>query len=163
MYDNNENINKFVNTRVISKFEQFGLIERNVTSSDSNEERIALYKTALDVGDGYKLGRGIGSIKSYDDQSLPKHFGMSEISFRTYEGGIVYLSILIIIFSHFLNRIFTIKVKKNKITSFIIISINITFMAIYTMIFRQPFYSLALSLIIFIFSQHYNQEEIAKY
>lgn len=160
IYDNNEKLNTFVNNRVLSKIEQFGLANRNVTSSDSDEERIALFKTALEVGNGYKLGTGIGSIQSYGDPHLPAHFGMSEISLRTYEGGIIYLAILILIFSHFLNGIFTIKIKKYRIISFIIISCNVTFMSIYTQIFRQPFYSFALSLIIFIFSQHYNDQEI---
>lgn len=162
IYINNENINEFVNTRVVEKFEQLGLSNGNNTSSDIDEERIALYKVALEIGNGYKLGCGIGSIETYGDPSLPKHFGMSEISLRTYEGGIIYLAMLILIFSYFLNRIFTLKMKKNKIISFIIISINITFMSIYTMIFREPFYSFALSLLIFIFSYHYNEEQIIK-
>lgn len=157
IYDNNADVNKFVNTRVLSKLEQFGLADRSVTSSDSDEERIALFKTALEIGNGYKLGCGIGSIKLGADPSLPPHFGMSEISSRTYEGGIIYLGMLILIFSHFLNRIFAIKIIKKQCISFIIIATNVTFFAIYTQIFRHEFYSFAMSLIVFIFSQHYNK------
>ncbi|MVX64185.1 hypothetical protein GKZ28_10835 [Clostridium chromiireducens] len=157
IYKTNDNVNKFVNGKVTTKLEQFGIIKGSNVSVESDEERIGLYKVALEIGNGYGLGCGIGSIQSYGDPSLPMHFGMSEISLRTYEGGIVYLGILILIFTQFLNRILITKKKLRNIMGFIIIGVNITIMAIYTMIFREAFYDLSLGLILCIFNQHYNE------
>lgn len=151
-YKNNENVNEFVDTRVVSKLQQFGIGDRNNTNVDSDEERIALFKTALESGNGYKLGKGIGSIQSYGDPSLPQHFGMSEISIRTYEGGLIYLITLILFFSYFLNRI----TSNFSFMSFFIVVINMTFFAVYTQIFRKPFYTFALSIIVYIFNETYN-------
>lgn len=158
IYETNYNVNKFINTRVVSKIEQYsGIIIDSNMSTGSDEERIALFKVALEIGNGYGLGSGIGSIQSYGDPSLPRHFGMSEISFRTYEGGIIYLIILILIFTQFLNRIFITRRRVSSIISFIIIGANIIVMSMYTLVFRQAFYPLSLALMIFIFSQHYNE------
>ncbi|WP_196001871.1 hypothetical protein [Clostridium sp. 1001271B_151109_B4] len=157
IYNSNEDVNIFVNTRVLSKLEQFGIKDRNVTNQGSDEERIALFKVALEKGDGYKIGKGIGSIQTYGEPTLPKHFGMSEISLRTYEGGLVYLIILILIFSHFLYRIYR-PINKDKLIVYIAITLDITFFAIYTLIFRQVFFSFALALIVFIFSLNYKEE-----
>ena len=158
LYENNSYINEFVNTRVLDKIEQFdSLVNKKNYSQNDDEERIYLYKVALELGDGYRFGKGIGSIKSYGESSLPKHFGMSEISFRTYEGGLIYLISLIIIFSYSLNDIF-IRRKRNNLISFSIISINLTFFSIYTMVFREVFFMFSLAIIVFIFSELFNND-----
>lgn len=151
-YKNNENVNKFVDSRVVSKLEQFGIFNGKDNNVNSDEERIALFKTALESGNGYKMGKGIGSIQSYGDPSLPQHFGMSEISIRTYEGGLIYLITLILLFSYFLNRI----TSNCSFISFFIIVVNMTFFSVYTQIFKRPFYSFALSIIVYIFNETYN-------
>lgn len=157
IYETNYHVNKFVNNRVLLKLEQYGIIEGNNISKGNDEERIALFKVALEVGNGYGLGRGIGSVQTYGDPSLPSHFGMSDISIKTYEGGLVYLLSLILIFTQYLSRIFIVKKRLFKVVSFIIVGVNITIMAIYTGIFRQGFFSLSLGLIMVIFNQHYNK------
>lgn len=157
LYTVNEDVNEFVNNRVLEKLEQFSIVNKGNRQTDTSEdeERIYLFKVALEDGKGYKMGHGIGSIESYGDISMPVHFGMSEISLRVYEGGIIYLAILILIFSHFLNRIVASSNKFGFFANFAIICGNITFMTIYTTIFREPFYSFALSFIFFIFSERY--------
>lgn len=157
IYRVNEYVNEFVNNRVLEKLEQFSIVNKGNRHTDTSEdeERIALFKVALEDGKGYRIGHGIGSIESYGDISMPVHFGMSEISLRTYEGGLIYLAVLIFIFAHFLNRIVALDKKFQNNISFLIISGNILFMTIYTTIFREPFYSFALSFIFFIFSERY--------
>ena len=158
-YNNNPIVYDFINRRVVVKMEQYGILESSNSSAARDEERIALFKVALEQGDGYGFGKGIGSIISYGDPSLPKHFGMSEISFRTYEGGLIYLLSIILILTHFLNRIFIKKGRLSCIMSFILIGVNITFMCIYTNIYRKPFFALSLGLIIFIYKQQNNDEK----
>lgn len=159
LYKNNSTVYDFVNRRVFVKMEQYGIKESSSSKGEKDEERVALFKVALEQGNGYGLGKGIGSIKAYGDPSLPEHFGMSEISFRTYEGGIIYLLSLILLFTHFLNRIFITKANLKSLMSFIIIGINITFLSIYTTIFKKPFFALSIGLIIFIFKQQYTNKQ----
>lgn len=160
LYYENTNVNEFVNSRVVEKLNQYGIIhdESKKLEQDwtDDEERIALYKYAIKEGNGYGIGKGIGSIESYGDPSMPDHFGMSEISLRTYEGGIVYLCGYIVLFSYFLYRIFRINENTPKVLSLLIIILDIVLFSIYTLIFRLPFYSFVLVFITLIFSSHYN-------
>lgn len=153
IYNSSNNIKSFIdvevieNLRIVEKLEQYGIIKGNAQYQEVHEERIMLFKYALENGNGYKLGKGIGSILTYGDPSLPKHFGMSEISLRTYEGGLIYLLSLILVFTYAISKIFEIICCKKNNILFIVIAINITIMAIYTAIFRVMWYSLTLSII----------------
>ena len=166
LYYENKNVNEFVNSRVIEKLHQYGIIndeaEKNEQDWSDDEERISLYKYAIKDGNGYGIGKGIGSIESYGDPSMPDHFGMSEISSRTYEGGIVYLCGYIVMFSYFLYRVFRINENTPKILSLLIIIFDIVLFSIYTLIFRLPFFAFALVFITLIFSSHYNNYNLSK-
>ena len=67
------------------------------------------------------------------DQNMPKNFGLCEITSRIYNGGIIYLLILIYIYSTFFNNYFK---NTEKITKkFVFLSICI--FAIYARVFTM--------------------------
>lgn len=131
----NSELNEFLNTRVLEKTYQLVDSEKNY---NDDEERIELFKYALEYGNGYKFGMGIGNV-SYADSRLPNHFGMSEISIKTYEGGLVYLFELILLYSAYIYiLIINNNEFKRKKLLFAIIFLNVVIMAAYTQIFRIP-------------------------
>ena len=68
VYKNNDNVKNFVDGKVTRKLVQYGVIDGVVDEKYGNdEERIFLDKYALEYGNGYKLGNGIGSIELYGD------------------------------------------------------------------------------------------------
>ncbi|MPQ43535.1 hypothetical protein [Clostridium tarantellae] len=161
LYNFNKDIRNFMDTRVAEKLEQYGLkkipekkIKQN--KKPKEEERLMLYKMALEKGNGYGFGKGIGSILSYGEKRLHKHFGMSEISFRVYEGGIIYFLALILVFTQMLNKL--LDLKKLKFLGFIVIAIDLTLLAVYTMVFRYSLYAIMLSLIVCVTGYNYNNE-----
>lgn len=159
VYKNNDNVKNFVDGKVTRKLVQYGVIDGVVDEKYGNdEERIFLYKYALEYGNGYKLGNGIGSIELYGDLSMPKHFGMSEISIRVYEGGLIYLFSIILIFSHFINRIYIMNNKYRGELSFLIICGNLVVLSIYTQVFQYMVYCLVLALIAFILNDEYSKQ-----
>ncbi|MGU8853311.1 hypothetical protein ACV3U8_12145 [Clostridium perfringens] len=148
LYNTNKNFEDFYNDRIYSKLVAYRVIDDETKAyNGQGDERIDLYRMALEVGNGYKLGKGIGSIKSYGDLSLDKHFGMSEISLRVYEGGLIYFISLIFIFTYFLYRILFFSKLKLGIIAFIIVFIDVLILAIYTTVFRISIFSLVLSLL----------------
>lgn len=127
----NSEISEFLNTRVKGKVLQ---LTGNIDQYDNRkeeEERIELFKYSLSYGNGYTSGMGIGTVK-YADPTMPSHFGMSEISIKVYEGGIVYFSYLIILYSYLLFHNFS---RKNLLV-FLLIVINLTILAFYTQVFK---------------------------
>ena len=131
----NVEVDSFLSTRVSEKICQLA------NSEDENiddEERIELLKYSLKYGNGYKFGVGIGSV-SYSDSRLSRHFGMSEISIKTYEGGLIYLFELILLYSTYMHMLICRRNSiRSKIILFIIVFFNILMMASYTQIFRIP-------------------------
>ena len=89
---------------------------------------------------------------------MPKHFGMSEISIRVYEGGLIYLFSIILIFSHFINRIYIMNNKYRGELSFLIICGNLVVLSIYTQVFQYMVYCLVLALIAFILNDEYSKQ-----
>ena len=129
-----EQLDKFVETRVIIKYEQ--LISGE---SDTDEERIQLFKYSLEYGNGYGFGKGIGSV-NYGDSKMPRHFGMSEISIKTYEGGLIYLAVLNILWTVYLTSILTCKLNyKNKLMTFLVVLVNVVLLCSYTQIFYDQY------------------------
>lgn len=135
LINHNEQLNKFYNSRIVEKYQQY--LSKDEYKDD--EERIALFKYALKYGNGYKFGSGIGSISYYGDEQLPKHFGMSEISSKVYEGGIIYLATIIIVYAYCTKAIFNIsdKSRMRNFILFILISMNYLFLAMYTQLFGK--------------------------
>lgn len=140
-YNSNDKLQVFFNDRVMGKYYQLtNQSHKHTRHIEEEEERIQLYKYALEHGNGYKLGKGIGSV-TYGDKNMPSHFGMSEISIKTYEGGIIYLVLLILLYSYYSYRLILSKNnpnRKNKLCLMLIMVFNFTIMSIYTQIFSTP-------------------------
>lgn len=160
LINTNEDVKKFYNDRVLVKYEQIMKKQENRSSTQmKDEERIALLKYSLAQGNGYKTGMGIGSV-TYGDKSMPAHFGMSEISIKVYEGGIIYFSVLILLYGYYYYKIisngFTKKTSK-RITFYLVI-LNCLLLAMYTQIFRIVELTILLSLICMLLNMNLKKE-----
>ena len=130
-----------------------GLGNNSNISSHDDEERISLFKFALQYGNGYKLGMGIGSILNYSDPNLPDHFGMSEISSKTYEGGLIFLISIILLYSYFTHQL----LRQNKKIA-ILVTLNYIILSTYTTIFTDYNEIFFLCIIVIIYSYKYSQD-----
>lgn len=150
----NEQVKYFYETRVLEKIYQYtGQSNKHSSNIKDNEERIELYQYALEHGDGYELGKGIGSV-TYGDYRMPAHFGMSEISIKAYEGGIIYLILLISMYAYYSYKIITSNNNisyKGKLFVFFIVTMNLVLFSIYTQIFMCSeliiFWTISLSIL----------------
>ncbi|WP_434798763.1 hypothetical protein [Terrisporobacter vanillatitrophus] len=138
LFNSNEEIKEFFNNRVLEKIYQYtNNADKHNSNIKNKEERIELFEYALEHGDGYKLGKGIGSV-TYSDKSMPIHFGMSEISIKTYEGGLIYLIWLILIYAYYSYKIIlytdNFSDKKKRII-FVILLLDFILFSTYTQIF----------------------------
>lgn len=137
---NNEQLKNFYETRVLEKIYQYtNQVDKYNSDIKEDEERIELYKYALEYGEGYNLGKGIGSV-AYGDYRMPAHFGMSEISIKTYEGGVIYLILLILLFTYYSYKIILLNNDisySRRLIIFIVIVIDFVLFSIYTQIFRS--------------------------
>jgi hypothetical protein len=106
-------------------------------------ERTKLFNYALDKGNGYGIGNGIGSIQDYGDPNLPKHFGINNLSSLTYQGGITYLFLVIIGF-------FIVYYKMSKIKNYkygFLIFAFLILLCYYTQPFSESYLTFFISLI----------------
>ena len=138
LYNTNESFKLFVNNDIYEKyilktFNRFNNV--NSTSNKKGEERIELTIYALEKGNGLFLGKGIGSIITYSDPNLPKHFGLNESTLRIYTGGISYLFLLIYVYYHHYSKI--IKKEKNNLLLKLYLFGTITFLSLYSRIFTN--------------------------
>lgn len=95
VYQTNETIKEEIDSIIFSVFKK----DNEGNSNVNNQERIQLFLYALNNGNGYGIGMGIGCIKLQGDVNLPTHFGISDLSSRTYEGGLIYVLLWILMFS----------------------------------------------------------------
>lgn len=158
----NENLQEFYNTRVLTKINQYtNKLFSNNSSIEKDEERIALYKYALENGDGYQLGKGIGSV-TYGDDRMPRHFGMSEISIKVYEGGLVYIILLIILYTYYSYKLLVDKKNTNykrKVIIFISLLIDFILLSIYTQIYRTSELIIFLAITLYVLRMMIRDEE----
>ena len=102
-----------------------------------------MFNYALENGDGYTIGKGIGSISDYGDSKLPPHFGMSNISSLVYQGGVIYLILIITVFYTIYYRM-----SKNKNFKYgILIYIFLIFLSYYTQPFTESYLTFFVGLI----------------
>ena len=106
----NVNVRKFVNKEIIERF--FIRTKINLQAQEKTEERIVLFKYALEHGEGLRFGKGLGAVHIIGDPSMPRHFGMSEITSRVYNGGIIYVILLAYIYFNYIMDYSKIKINK---------------------------------------------------
>lgn len=157
LYNNNNQFNEFYNSRIMEKYEQF----TGQNDKQGDEQRISLFKYALDYGNGYKLGSGIGNA-TYGDSKLPPQFGMSEISIITYQGGLIYLISIILLYSYYSYKLInpSNKSKLTRLIFYIMLIINYAIMAIYTQIFSTFEIIFILAIILSIFNFKYSRKDL---
>ncbi|MBU3191208.1 hypothetical protein K9O30_18390 [Clostridium bowmanii] len=155
IYNDNQQVNDFFNSRIKQKYEQL----TGKSGQKEDEERIVLFKYALEYGDGYKLGAGIGSV-TYGDSMLPQHFGMSEISILTYQGGLIYLGSIILLYAYCSIKLLNLssKFKVVNFLVFLIMAVNYSIMALYTQIFSTFEMIFMVTLILSIFNFKYGKK-----
>ena len=123
---------KIIDKYIVKTFNNFNNSSTN-SSSGGGEERIELFKYALKNGNGYFLGKGLGAVKLFDDPNMPKHFGLCEFTSRIYNGGLIYVFILISITYIVLTGCFKNLSKLNKLFIFMAIIIFAMYARIFTM------------------------------
>jgi hypothetical protein len=156
----NTQVSEFFNSRVMDKFSQI-VYKYTIDNSDiKDEERISLYKYALEFGNGYELGTGIGSVQNYGDDTLPDHFGMSEISIKVYEGGLTYLIFIILLYSYHSYNILGLPKKIKSILIYLIIALNYAFLSMYTQVFSTIDMIFMLGLILCCFHFKYKMKMV---
>lgn len=162
LFNSNEQIKEFFNTRVLEKIYQYtDNVDKHKSNINDKEERIELFEYALEYGDGYKLGKGIGSV-TYSDKSMPNHFGMSEISIKTYEGGLIYLIWLIFIYSYYSYKIILYSCNfdnKKKRIIFVTLLLDFILFSTYTQIFSTSEILVFWGITLFIFGMINNKED----
>lgn len=130
LYRNNNNFKNFIDDKIM-----IDIFERTSNKFDKakedEEERIVLFKYALTEGNGYTYGSGIGYIRLIGDSRMPRHFGISEITSRVYNGGLIYIIILYLIYTSFFTSYFS---NVDSLTK-IVIYIGTIFLIAYQQIF----------------------------
>lgn len=76
----------------------FYLFDGNSTRNLSEQERTYVVKYALEEGNGYLLGNGIGC--KYPKLEPKAHFGINDMSVLIYEGGLIYYLIWCIVLTN---------------------------------------------------------------
>lgn len=133
-YKCNEKFRTFIIEEIYENNIKRTIDSTNKTTSATNEqgeERLDLTIYALEYGNGYFIGKGIGSIALYGDPRLPQHFGLCETTTRIYTGGIFYLLLIAYIYTSFICNYIK---NKNK-TIYIYIYMTILIFSLYARIF----------------------------
>lgn len=132
-YNFNTNFKKFIDDSIINEVFENTASRFNASTQGNNisEERIDLFIYAIENGNGLFLGRGIGKVAILGDPTMPEHFGLSEITSRVYNGGIIYVVLITLVYYSFIITFF--KDKKLWIKLFVFFSL--AFMAAYQQIY----------------------------
>ena len=106
------------------------LIKVGVDASGTDkDERISLFNYSLSIHKEYPFGVGIGGTQDY--MNTPSHMGISELSAKTFEGGLFYLILFIVVFYHFYSCL----LKNNKIVYKIFVFMCLMFAVYYQQLF----------------------------
>lgn len=131
LYNNNADFKNIIDETVKKNIERtFGNISRTSDNEKGGEERLELLKFALNEGNGYSIGTGIGSIPVTGD-TVSSHFGINDCNVRIYSGGIIFLLLIILVYT---NRIYQLFDKKNNYYRVFII-ITLIILSFYTQVF----------------------------
>lgn len=158
-YYNSESTRRFLDERVKVKIQQYTSVS-NISGEEYGDERIMLFNYILGFDEAYKLGKGIGRIEQYGDSRMPPHFGMNELPIRTYEGGLTYTILLLLINSMFLADIINLKRKPKwqNVIKDIIILFDMILLATYTEIFTDQFKIIFLAIMAITLYFRYSEE-----
>ena len=146
IYNFNEKVHRLVYNGIIESYfiRTFEGIKKEDDKSHK-EERIYLLEIAMNNKKGYGIGTGIGSINS-NGEEINKHFGLNDCNVRIYTGGVIYLILIILLYSSG----YQIIMSTNKHSSFIYTFICLLIISFYTQIFTYTDKSLLISMIYFL-------------
>ena len=152
LYSNNSEFKNLIDKNFIDNY--FNRTVQDIGTS-GNEERVRLLKIAVENGDGLKLGKGIGSLP-FDGSGYVKHFGLNDFNVRIYNGGIIYVIILLAVYATIYEGILHLNSKQYlfRIYYFIILLI----LGLYTQVYTYCDKNILLSLI-FITTYYFHECE----
>lgn len=132
-YNFNPNFKKFIDDSIITEVFENTANRFNASTQGDNisEERLDLFMYAIKNGNGLYLGKGIGKVAILGDPTMPAHFGLSEITSRVYNGGIIYVILITIVYYSIIMTLF----KEKKLYLKIFIFFSLLFMAAYQQIY----------------------------
>ncbi len=154
LYNNNEKIRSFININIYENNIKKTIDKANnsrIESTQKKEERLELTKYAINNGNGYGIGKGIGSIILYGDPNLPKHFGLCETTNRIYTGGIIYLLMIIYIYSKYIYTL----INSKKLSIYIYILLTLLTFSLYARIFTLFDETFLISLLYLFIAKYY--------
>lgn len=126
-------VSSYINDKLFSLMSSIIHYEK---SPGGSSERLAIFFDALKYNDGFKLGIGFGSWTLEEKSFLGfKHFGISSIGTFTTLCGIVFFSILLLLYASYAEK------KHNNFIFLKILNIIIfIILSIYTVIFSNYFF-----------------------
>lgn len=137
---------------IIRTYKQLtGSINKN--TKEKKEERIELFKFSLE--EGKIIGKGIGSILPSQGNEIKKHLGLNDINIRLYSGGILFALIMIVLYTHFLLKLYNNKKIIFKLYLFITVLIS----AIYFQPFTYPSQTMIYCMVYLLMSRTLNNIE----
>lgn len=114
-------------TRTVANF------TRSSNGESGGEERVELLRFALNEGNGYTFGKGIGILQATGtgEVLVPEHFGLNDCNVRIFSGGLIFLGLILIIYT---NTIYQLLNKKNKFYYVFILG-TLAFISVYNQAF----------------------------
>ncbi len=149
----------FIDDTIISNVDRtFNNFSRTANKSAGGEERLELLKYALNEGNGYTFGKGIGIIPVTGTGlgMISEHFGLNDCNVRIYSGGIVFLLLIVVIYA---NKIQSMFYSKSKIY-YIFIILTLLVNSFYTQSFSYCDKTFLISLVYFLMSTISNKEQL---
>lgn len=148
IYENNENLRYFVDSRVMSKINAYFLNNNNnITNSGFGDERIRAFEFTMLYGDGAFLGKGFScslddvtklfGYKEYSGENKT-YVGISDISGVTYLGGIWFYILWSFILTRLFTKITATSTEGNTFLRFLVHFFCMLFFTTYTTLFRSP-------------------------
>lgn len=123
-------VSQFISETVTERFD--GVIHFEETNGKGSVERLAIAQEALDLGFGWKLGKGLSAWPLTRSRYAGfRHFGLSSVGSFVYLTGIWGYSLMVLFYSFFLSRLSS---NKTKLSFFITFGMVIL-LSCYTMFF----------------------------
>ena len=149
LYTFNKNIHELVDEKIINGYLDKTVkgFKNNDSNSEKNkEERLILLEKAIEDGDGLHLGKGIGALPG-DGGEYVRHFGLNDFNVRIYNGGIIFVIVVISVYTIYIEKI--IYNDKKNIKGRFYIFLILTILGAYTQIFTYEDKSILIALIAF--------------
>lgn len=169
MYENNEDIKSFVDSRVINKINAYLFRQNNsMTQIGFGDERIRAFEFTILHGDGAFLGKGfscslddVTKLDGYYEYSGERktYVGISDISGITYLGGIWFYILWCVVLSCFFMKLSTKTQEDMTFKRFLMHFFSVLCFTVYTTFFRSPNMTIMVSIFALMLSNSTKNQE----